>query len=394
MNNKIVIRPLEIQLPYEQEIEIVERKGLGHPDTLCDHLAERVSIALCNLYLSEFDIILHHNVDKALLVGGYSEPAYKGGKVIKPIEVIISGRATNEYKGKILPVEEVAEKAIEKYLGQTIRNLDVEKAININIKIRPGSSELTELFERKLTRQMPLSNDTSIGTGFYPFDETESLIYKIEQLLNSDDIKVQYPFIGEDIKVMGVRNKDNIEITLAVAMIDRYIDSLNDYKDKIIKVETLIKSQGWFCSNYRVQINTADNYENESIYSTVTGTSAENGDDGQVGRGNRANGLITPYRPMTLEAVAGKNPINHVGKLYNLFANELSKTIVENGYARECCVTLVSQIGKPINEPQIIHIVVKDKEAEDISIADTCNELLRAMPFMWKDILQSRFSVA
>ena len=203
---------------------------------------------------------------------------------------------------------------------------------------------------------MPLSNDTSIGTGFYPFDETESLIYKIEQLLNSDDIKVQYPFIGEDIKVMGVRNKDNIEITLAVAMIDRYIDSLNDYKDKIIKVETLIKSQGWFCSNYRVQINTADNYENESIYSTVTGTSAENGDDGQVGRGNRANGLITPYRLMTLEAVAGKNPINHVGKLYNLFANELSKTIVENGYARECCVTLVSQIGKPINEPQIIHI--------------------------------------
>ncbi|HSG31839.1 MAG TPA: methionine adenosyltransferase [Thermodesulfobacteriota bacterium] len=394
MQNGIVVRPLEQLLPHEQEIEIVERKGIGHPDTICDRAAEQVSIALCRLYLSEFGKIMHHNVDKALLVGGSTNPVYRGGKVLKPIEIIIAGRATMEKNGKVLPVEEVAREAILNYLSRTIRNLNVENSIELKIKIRPGSSELTELFSRFGPEQVPFSNDTSIGTGFYPFDETEEVVYSIEKFLNSHKIKKKYPFIGEDIKVMGVREHDNIKITLAVATVDKYINDLNDYIDKIKQIRELIKEQDWFKNSYEIYINTADSYEQESIYLTVTGTSGEHGDDGQVGRGNRANGLITPYRPMTLEAVAGKNPINHVGKLYNLFANDLCKTIVDNGYAEEAYVSLVSQIGKPLNEPQIVDIKVKEQKVEKPIIESTAIDMLGEMPQMWKKIIDGMYEIA
>ncbi len=394
MQNAIIVRPLERLLPYDQEIEIVERKGIGHPDTICDIAAEQVSIALSKLYLSEFGKIMHHNVDKALLVGGSTNPAYKGGRVLRPIEIIIAGRATIEKNGKVLPVEDVAREAILNYLSRTIRHLNLENSVKLTIKIRPGSSELTELFSRFGPEQVPISNDTSIGTGFYPFDETERVVYSIENFLNSHKIKRKYPFIGEDLKVMGVREQDNIKITLAVATVDKYINDLNDYIDKIKQIKELIKEQDWFKNSHEIYINTADSYEQESIYLTVTGTSGEHGDDGQVGRGNRANGLITPYRPMTLEAVAGKNPINHVGKLYNLFANDLCKTIVVNRYAEEAYVSLVSQIGKPLNEPQIVDIKVKEQKVEKTIIENTAIDMLGKMPQMWKNIIDGMYEIA
>jgi S-adenosylmethionine synthetase len=69
------------------ECEMAERKGIGHPDTICDSIAEEVSIALSKYYLNEFGSILHYNVDKALLVGGKSLPAYNGGEIVQPMEL-------------------------------------------------------------------------------------------------------------------------------------------------------------------------------------------------------------------------------------------------------------------------------------------------------------------
>ncbi len=57
-------------LATSDDVEVVERKGAGHPDTICDALAETLSRNLCREYQSRFGYILHHNVDKALLCGG------------------------------------------------------------------------------------------------------------------------------------------------------------------------------------------------------------------------------------------------------------------------------------------------------------------------------------
>ena len=89
-------------------VEVVERKGLGHPDSICDALAEAFSVSLCRCYRERFGIILHHNVDKALLRGGSARPAFGGGQVVEPIEIFLAGRATTTYKGVDVPVAELA----------------------------------------------------------------------------------------------------------------------------------------------------------------------------------------------------------------------------------------------------------------------------------------------
>jgi len=362
---------------------MAERKGIGHPDTICDCIAEEISVAMGKYYLDQFGAILHHNVDKALLVGGISQPAYHGGKILAPIEIILAGRATDELNGRKIPVHEIAGQAARNWLRNNLRFADVEKNVQITTKIRKGSNDLSELFQRFGKGEIPLANDTSFGVACYPYTLLEKNVLNIELLLNSKSVKKTYPFIGEDIKVMGVKTPSGNHYTIAIAIIDRFIADIDNYIEKIAQVKQLI-ADDFQLDQSTIEINTADNYQKESIYLTVSGTSAESGDDGEVGRGNRINGLITPYRPMSLEAIAGKNPISHIGKIYNYVAFDLSKAICENHFAEEAEVYIVSQIGKPITQPQMLHIRLKNQNTDTEQIELLANEKLSQMSSLWK----------
>src|SRR5207237_1118858 len=213
----------------------VERKGRGHPDSLIDGASEAVSLALSSYYLNTFGAILHHNVDKGILVGGTSEPKFGGGRVIDPIYLMIAGRATEVVpfggKDEVVPVSQIANEAIKDFLKNTMRYLDPERHVNIETKIRQGSSDLISVFLRN--QDMPISNDTSVGVGFAPLSPTERLVYDAEQLLNSPKTKKKYPEVGEDIKVMGMRMKKKLNITVAAAMIGRLIPDADHYQSVI-----------------------------------------------------------------------------------------------------------------------------------------------------------------
>ncbi len=394
----ISIGSLDFPKVSQQPVEIVERKGTGHPDTICDALAEELSIALSELYRKECGAIMHHNVDKALLIGGIAEPRFKGGEIISPIEVYLTGRAINELNGKRLPVEEIAIETAHRWIKENIPNLDISNHIIVIPKLKPGSKDLVELFERfQLKGEIPLANDTSFGTGYAPFDDVETIVYELERALNSKDFKKEHPYVGEDIKIMGVRNGDHIRITIAMAFVDKYVDSLKDYLEKKEIVENYAYALAQKLTDKEVNIflNTADEPENESVYITVTGTSAEAGDDGQVGRGNRVNGLITPYRPMSLEAAAGKNPVSHIGKIYNTAAMDLAERIVaEVEEVDEAYVYLVSQIGKPITEPQVCDVKLrtnKDIKGIEEKVRKIAQEEIDKLPETWKKFLQRHF---
>lgn len=357
---------VEISITQSAEIspafgpmEIVERKGIGHPDTICDALAEELSLALCRFYRERFGLILHHNVDKALLWGGAARPAFRGGEVLAPMEIFLAGRATREFKGVRVPVEELMVETGRQWLKEHFHALDPEKHIRFHAMIRPGSHELVELYLRQREAGMALANDTSCGVGFAPLDELEQLALAVEARLNSPEVKAAHPAVGEDIKVMGVRHGEAVVLTVACAFIGRYLDDVDDYMAKKIEVTALVRevAEGIIHKPVTINVNTADGSTEESLYLTVTGTSAEAGDDGEVGRGNRVNGLITPYRPMNMEAAAGKNPVTHVGKLYNILAREMTADIVHElpeVAAAQCY--LVSRIGHPIDRPQIVDL--------------------------------------
>jgi len=344
-------------LVSEQAVEFVERKGLGHPDSLIDGIVEKASIELSRQYSKDAGFILHHNVDKGLIVGGSSEASFGKGAITKPIEVIVAGRATSEFEGKRIDVDAIAIQAAKDYLKDHTRFLDIENEVIFSSKIRKGSSDLGALFKR--SREAPLANDTSFGIGFAPFTETERLTLETEHMLNSAQYKKRFPMVGEDVKVMSVREGAAITLTVAIAFVSRYVRDMSEYiglKEKIAD-DIRKNAKGITGKQVEVSINHGDSHEKNEVYLTKSGLSCEAGDDGAVGRGNRVNGLITPFRSMSLEAAAGKNPVNHVGKIYNIVAKKMAEEIVASYPSiKECNVALVSQIGRPISDPRSVYI--------------------------------------
>lgn len=376
MDQNIVVEEINVQPVEKQLIELVERKGLGHPDYIADAVSEISSIALSKYYKERFGVILHHNVDKTLVVGGQSSPRFGGGEVVQPIYILISGRATAfVYRGdseepERVPIGTLIINSVKTWLKENFRFLDPDKHVIIDYKIGQGSRDLRGMFEEGLGG-VPLANDTSLGVGYAPMSRLEKTVFMIERYLNSKEFKSRYPEVGEDVKVMGLRIGGKVKITIAASMISYLIPDLDHYLS--IKEEVRNRVIDYVLKNVQfdeveVYINTADIPEKKLVYLTVTGTSAEHGDDGMTGRGNRANGLITPLRQMSLEATAGKNPVSHVGKIYNVLAFLISNKIYnEVKGIEEVYVELLSQIGRPINKPLIASVKVLPESSNKLT---------------------------
>jgi S-adenosylmethionine synthetase len=356
-----------LQTPIEkQQIELVERKGIGHPDSISDGLAEAVSRALCREYITKCGGVLHHNTDETQIVAGRSSPKFGGGEVLQPVYILLVGRATKEFEGVELATESVALQAARRYLKNTLVNIDLERDVIMDCKLGTGSSDLRDVFNRD---RVPIANDTSFGVGHAPFSELENLVYNTERQLLTD-LKSRMPAIGEDMKVMGLRDGEDISLTICSGMIGKYIDDMDSYINMTEEMKTYVEelSTRYTERDVKVFINTADNLKAQCVFLTVTGTSAEMGDDGSVGRGNRCNGLITPNRPMSMEATSGKNPINHIGKIYNLLSTQMARDIVKAvPEVQDVYIRLLSQIGKPIDQPLVASAQIIPKEGYDFS---------------------------
>lgn len=394
----IEIGLLAAPAPADAAFEVVERKGLGHPDTICDALAEAVSLRLSRYYLEHFGLILHHNVDKVLLRGGTARANFGGGGVIEPIEIYLAGRATQAFRGVAVPVDDLAIEAAEDWLRRHCHMLDVARHVRLHPLFHPGSADLVDLYVRQQQTGVWLANDTSCGVGFAPLSPLETLVLATEQRLNAATTHEALPAIGEDIKVMGVRQRDRRNLTIACAVIGHFVRDLDAYlevKDRIADEarETVDEVGGGPTS---VHVNTADDPASGSVYLTVTGMSAEAGDDGEAGRGNRVNGLITPGRPTTMESVAGKNPATHVGKLYNLSASLAAQALVEEVAGVEAAqCTLVSEIGRPIDQPAFVDVQVALSEQASLdalkpAIDDIISAEIAAIPELRTALLERR----
>lgn len=359
--SNIEVDKLEVDPVENSETEIVERKGLGHPDTISDGIAEAVSKALSKRYKERFGRVLHHNTDEVQLVAGSTEPSLGGGEIKDKIYILLTGRATKKFDGETIPVDDIAIEAAEKYIKENFKALSPENII-FESKIGETSSDLKDIYERDESEE--LSNDTSFGVSHYPLSRTEKIALETEKAVR------EIYEAGEDIKIMALRENKSLDITIAVAGISKRIQSIEEYKEFIEKVEeTALEVSLKEFNQVNIHVNAADNIEEGSIYITETGTSAENGDDGSVGRGNRLNGLITPNRPMTLEAHSGKNPITHVGKINQQRAQSLAKEIhEETGEFSQ--IKILTKIGQPISEPSKIHIETTAEKEKAQKVAE------------------------
>jgi len=378
---KIIIEKSKKGAVGEQKAEMVERKGIGHPDYICDSVCEAGSRALSRYYIKNFKNVLHHNIDKGLLVAGKSRPKFGGGKVLEPFKVTIAGRATARLDKKI-PVSKILFNSAKKELDK-MRYLK-PSYYKLNVDVKEGAANLKQVFKKVA------ANDSSFGVGFAPLSKTERLCLDVCNFINSKEFLKRFPCVGEDVKVMVLRDKDEVKVISAIAFVDRFISSMGDYIENKEKIKDIILKKFGINS---IDINALDDYKDEStIYLTVTGLSAEHGDDGNTGRGNKPCGLITPCREMSLEACAGKN-INHPGKLYQVLSQIIADKITKINGVQEVCVKLMSEIGKPLDEPQVasINLISDDfgsvrKEAKEVA-----DDVLDNIKKIQKGIVEGRY---
>lgn len=353
----IVIEAYKGKAVTEHSVEIVERKGIGHPDFMCDSIMEAISIALSKEYMQAFGAVLHHNIDKGLLAAGRTLKSFGGGRVIKPMELTIGDRATFRASGRNIPVADIAIDAARKWIRDNLRFVDPEKHLKYRVVLAPGSEELTDIFSRP--GKVRPANDTSAAVGYYPLSPAEKTVLDLERYLNSQKFKGRFPETGEDIKVMGLRRGDELDLTVAMPFIAGFIKSEKDYfdrKDAVHRDMTRFLGRSGAFRKADVYFNTLDEPGRGlgGIYLSLLGTSAEDADSGQVGRGNRVNGLISMNRPMGTEAAAGKNPVSHVGKIYNVLAHQIAQKVYgEVEGLKEVYILLLSRIGTSIDEPQM-----------------------------------------
>jgi S-adenosylmethionine synthetase len=318
---------------------------------------EAVSVALSGEYKKWTGAVLHHNIDKGLLAAGVAEIRFGGGRMTKPIDLYIGDRATFEASGKKIPVNEIAIKASRNWLKENLRFIDPKKHVRYHSVLAPGSEELADIFAR--SGRMRGANDTSALVGYYPLSPTERAVLQLERYLNSGGFKEKYPETGEDTKVMGLRTGTSLSLTVAMPLISRFIRSEQEYfrrkKEVRKQIGKFLGKLGDF-ESIDLHLNALDEPGRGlgGVYLSLFGTSAESADSGQVGRGNRVNGIISLNRPLGTEAAAGKNPVSHVGKIYNVLSHRIAEKIYRNVEGiEEVYVLLLSRIGTPISDPQM-----------------------------------------
>ena len=363
---------------FKKQFEIVERKGIGHPDTICDLVMDKVSIELSKLYLKETGIIQHHNLDKTMLVAGQTENRFGGGSVLKPMKLIMGDRVTILSDDHRVPIGDFMITTAKSWFENNLRN--VNEHVEFALEIGQSSKELRSIFGGSKT---VASNDTSALVGYAPFTKTESVVLETERYINSKKFKDEFPFAGEDVKIMGFRNGQWLDLTVAVAFVDRYVDSVDDYFTKKHRIlEAIIEHASEKTDlNVHGAINCLDDKGRgiDGTYLTVLGTSADNADSGEVGRGNKANQVISISRPAGAEAIAGKNPVSHIGKIYNTLSFKLANDIQQQvPDIEEVFVWMYNIIGRPVNDPKavVVQPLTKNNSELDTSQQAQIREII------------------
>ena len=337
--------------PYAPSVEFVERKGVGHPDTICDRLAEELACLLATRYLETTGMVQPFNVDKAVLAAGSVDIGFGGGTHTKASRLVLVGKADLSFEG-IPNTDELAVEFKQRLLA--LLPDATPESFNVEVWLNQSSVDLATVVKSRRD-DVPLANDTSFAAVSLPRSPLEDMVYQVEDRLNSADYRSDVP-IGRDIKVMGARLDSAMRLTVASPVMAGAVANRAEYDEVVTEVRDSVSriATDAYGDHVDVAVNQAD--DEDSAYLTITGTSAEAGDDGQVGRGNRFGGLITPYRPMSLEAAAGKNPAAHVGKTYHAVGADISNRLIAESGITEATVRLLSSIGHPVTEPQVVHL--------------------------------------
>jgi len=372
----------------QQPIEIIERKGIGHPDTVADAIAESISIEYSKYCLENFGAVLHHNVDKTIILGGQCDLKYGRGILLKPFRVLFSGRMSRSFGNQKIDIEAIQKNAANNYLQKIFPRLNIPKNLEF-YTFTSSSSRMLHWFNPRTIDDLPeyknpYANDTATMVGFWPLSTTEQIVLSSEKFFyeNTPQIRPRFDFVGGDIKVMALRKKQDLELTLCVPF---YADKVKDqrgYLEHKLSIESnlqkFLEEKFGNLLNISLRLNTQDQKikrnrdDGRGRYLTVIGSALDYGEEGISGRGNRCRGLISSMRISTVESAYGKNPVYHVGKVYSFITNSIAQQI-GSLFNCEVMVVITTRNGDPLYSPYNVLIETSktvDKKVVQKIIAD------------------------
>lgn len=354
--------------PEAKLLEIVERKGLGHPDTLADGLAETVSLAYSRYCRDNFGAVLHHNVDKLFIGGGWFVSDFGSCDFRKPIKVIVNGRMSDSFGGQAIDLAAIQQQAITEYLSRALPNLRPEHLEVISNSTqnttRPHWFSPRDLNDLPETQKL-VAGDTSVAVAHWPRTTCEMLAYELEQYFwrkndgKDDEVARNNPDfrfneIGQDIKVMVVRRGSQlIDITVCLPVLARYARNVDDYNDILQYFEAQLTGYALALVPNNKAINIRINPDGSGGYRRYLlgiGSCVECGEEGLVGRGNSPLGVISTFRPYSMEAPAGKNPVYHTGRVMGYLTQRLAKAIY-NSFGVKCSVISMAKNSQSLIPP-------------------------------------------
>lgn len=357
-------------------VEIVERKGLGHPDTLADGVAEAISTAYSRFCLERFGAVLHHNVDKLAFIGGEAHADFGIGTMLAPIRLVLNGRMSDRFADVVIDYAEIQDSAARDYLRRRLPHLNVDQWIE-TLHMTTHFSHHSHWYRPRSLEDVPdathpEASDTAVCVGYWPLSRTERLVLELERSLYDETLAPRFPFLGQDVKILAVRTGQNVDVTMCVPFIAQLTPTVGFYREHLSVLHRTLHAHAHELMpecEVTLSLNTRDRVDRNDFYLTVTGTALEGGEEGVVGRGNRINGLTSSVRPYCVEAPHGKNPRFGTGKVYGYLAQRLAQ-VLSSELSCACTVFLTSQNGAPLDVPR--HVIVElgqqhePREAEQI----------------------------
>lgn len=316
------------------------------------------------------------------------------------MRLIIGDRAT---RVREFDVADLSVETAKGWFRKNLPQIDPERHLKYQVELKGGSEELTHIFSEP--KAILSANDTSAAVGYAPLTETERMVLEAERFLNGLEFKTKYPESGTDIKIMGIRRGEQLSLTVAMPLLDKYVADEHDYFRRKEEMGGILISHLRSCldqlADITVTINALDRREagSSGMYLSVLGTSAEDADSGAVGRGNQVNGIIALRRPRGSEAAAGKNPVSHVGKIYSVLTHLLANRIyTQVSGIREVVVWLCSRIGDPVDRPQVVSVDVKLKAGTKLGdvyepIGEILSREISRMPIFCQELAEGKYAI-
>lgn len=362
-----IIMSLDACHPDRTPFDAAERKGIGHPDTLADLVADSFSRRYATLCRERFGAVPNHWVDKVNLVGAGADVRFGGYDIRKPVDCYLFGKLTDRIDGVDLPIAELFDEVLREVLTEALGDTAVMRHLRSHVNNTAGTAvdhdpqfylPRTAAAIHRVLAVESVANDTVLCAATGIRGVAAETAIRLETLATSTDFQTRYD-TGTDVKVMVIRDGAGLDVTAAVPFHPERTSDWSAYQDRLEAVrdelggelKRLVDESPVPVAAVRLRVNTKD--VPGRGYLAPFGTSLGKGDCGAVGRGNRYNGVIEPLRPSSGEAPAGKNPLHHVGKIYNAVADDLARRLfAELGVYAE--VVIAARNGERLDEPAYV----------------------------------------